>query len=164
MPMPRNAARRSCRRATPIRSPTTATQTIMTVVASTRGTTRKRIGWIACASSASISSETTIVPISAAMLAPAKPVSTIALTSGPSSRKIGDGDDVGDAVERAVVAQDRRHLQRQDRADAEQHQGDDRDALHADADHLRPEVLPPQPPPALGEQRPRIGGGVSSSR
>ena len=43
---------------------------------------------IACASRASISSLTTIVPISAAMLAPANPVSTIALTSGPNSRKI----------------------------------------------------------------------------
>ena len=43
-------------------------------------------------------------PISAAMLAPAKPVSTMAPTSGPSSRNIGDGDDVGDAVDRAVLA------------------------------------------------------------
>ncbi len=55
--------------------------------AMTRGITRKRTGFKAWASSASISSPTTIVPISAAMAAPANPVSTIAAISGPSSRK-----------------------------------------------------------------------------
>ena len=87
VPMPSDTLATAMPPAMPMTSPTTATHTIMTMVASTRGTTRKRTGWIACASRASISSETTIVPISAAMLAPAKPVSTIALTSGPSSRK-----------------------------------------------------------------------------
>ncbi len=43
---------------------------------------------MATAVSASISSPTTMVPISAAMLAPANPVSTTAPISGPSSRKM----------------------------------------------------------------------------
>ena len=74
--------------ATPIRSATTARQIVISVVASTRGTTRNRTGWIAAARSALTSSPTTIVPSSAAMLAPANPVKTIAPTSGPSSLKI----------------------------------------------------------------------------
>ncbi len=60
----------------------------MIAVASTRGTTRYRIGLMAWARKAVISSPTTIVPISAAMLAPAKPVSVIAPISGPSSRNV----------------------------------------------------------------------------
>ena len=72
--------------ATPAMSPITARQTIIMAVATTRGTTRKRIGLIASASSASISSLTDMLPSSAAMLAPAKPVSTIAPISGPNSR------------------------------------------------------------------------------
>ena len=59
-----------------------------TIVASTRGMTRKRTGLRAWASRASISSPTTIVPSSAAIAAPAKPVSTIAAINGPSSRRI----------------------------------------------------------------------------
>ena len=65
----------------------TARQVVMIIEARTRGTTRNRTGLIAWERSALSSSLTAIVPISAAMEAPAKPVSTIAPTSGPSSRK-----------------------------------------------------------------------------
>ena len=71
---------------TAVTSPMMVSRKRLTVVAMTRGTTRKRTGFRAWASRASISSPTTIVPSSAAMAAPAKPVSTIAAMSGPSSR------------------------------------------------------------------------------
>ena len=56
--------------------------------ASTRGTTRKRTGSRPIVESASISSLTFIVPISAANAEPERAVSRIAAISGPSSRSI----------------------------------------------------------------------------
>jgi len=58
------------------------------VVAITRGSTRNRIGEIACERRALSSSLTAIVPSSAAIDAPANPTSTIAPISGPNSRNI----------------------------------------------------------------------------
>ena len=55
--------------------------------------------------------------------------------------------------------EDRRHLEGQDRADAEAATRLTIGMLlHADADHLRPQVPPPQPPAAAGEQRRGSGG------
>ena len=57
----------------------------MTIMARNFGVTRKRIGLIAIVSSASISSVTFIVPISAANAEPERPMTTMAVMSGPSS-------------------------------------------------------------------------------
>src|SRR5207253_383832 len=48
----------------------------ITIIARNFGVTRKSIGWIAIVSRASISSETFIVPISAANADPARPLTT----------------------------------------------------------------------------------------
>jgi hypothetical protein len=66
--------------------------------------------------------------------------------------------------ERAVVVEDRRHLQGEDRADAEDHQRDDRDRPHADADHLRPQVLPAERSAARGEEGAWTAAAVSRKR
>ena len=60
----------------------------ITIMARNFGVTRKWIGLIAMVSSASISSVTFIVPISAAKAEPERPMTTIAVISGPSSRVI----------------------------------------------------------------------------
>ena len=60
----------------------------MTSSASTFGVTRKRVRSRPMAASASTSSETFIVPISAANAAPERPAAMIAVISGPSSRVI----------------------------------------------------------------------------
>ena len=57
------------------------------IVAMIRGTSRYRVGFRAIDSMASISSVTTIVPSSAAMDAPAKPLMTMPVMMGPSMRK-----------------------------------------------------------------------------
>ena len=58
----------------------------MMVVASTRGTTSLRTGFVASARKASICSVTFIVPISAAMPAPTRPPTISAISTGASSR------------------------------------------------------------------------------
>ncbi len=60
----------------------------MTNAAISRGTTRYATGSYARVSRASICSVTRIVPISAVMRAPTRPVSTRPVSSGPSSRMI----------------------------------------------------------------------------
>jgi hypothetical protein len=60
----------------------------MTSIARNFGVTRKRIGSIAMISSASISSVTFMVPISAANADPDRPMTTMAVIRGPSSRVI----------------------------------------------------------------------------
>ena len=60
----------------------------MQTSAKTFGTTRKRIGLSAIVRMASISSEITIVPISAAIAEPDRPETMIAVMSGPISRVI----------------------------------------------------------------------------
>src|SRR5215467_1877547 len=57
----------------------------ITIMARNFGVTRKSTGCMAIVSSASISSETFIVPISAANAEPERPITTIAVMSGPSS-------------------------------------------------------------------------------
>ena len=61
---------------------------VTNIVASRRGTTRKRSGSSAIVVRASISSFTFIVPISAAKAAPVRPASTIDVINGASSRNI----------------------------------------------------------------------------
>src|SRR5882672_2498130 len=58
----------------------------MTIMAINLGATRKRIGLMAMVSSASSSSVTFMVPISAAKEEPERPMTTMAVMSGPSSR------------------------------------------------------------------------------
>src|ERR1035438_8195856 len=71
---------------TPMKSDQTARQGIMTAMARNFGTTRNATGSRAMVSSASSSSVTRIVPISAAKAEPDRPMTTIAVISGPSSR------------------------------------------------------------------------------
>ena len=59
----------------------------MTSMARKRGTTRYSTGLIAMTSSASISSETFIVPNSAATAEPLRPITITAIKTGPISRK-----------------------------------------------------------------------------
>ena len=58
----------------------------MTIIARKRGTTRNCTGLIAMTSSASISSDTFIVPISAATAEPLRPMTITAINTGPISR------------------------------------------------------------------------------
>ena len=58
------------------------------IIASTRGTTRNFTGFSPMVARASISSETRMVPISAVIAEPLRPVMMIAVSSGPSSRII----------------------------------------------------------------------------
>ena len=60
----------------------------MTSMARKRGTTRYWTGLIAITSNASISSETFIVPSSAATAEPLRPITMTAIRTGPISRKI----------------------------------------------------------------------------
>ena len=70
--------------------PTTSARSVSTGMtrksASMRGNTRKRSGPIPMVRRASISSETFIVPSSAAKAAPERPQTMMAVISGPSSR------------------------------------------------------------------------------
>ena len=59
----------------------------MIIIASTRGTMRNRIGLIAITFSASISSETFIVPSSAVTAEPLRPMTITAMSTGPNSRR-----------------------------------------------------------------------------
>ncbi len=61
-------------------------QGIITAIARNFGTTRKATGSRAMVVSASSSSVTRMVPISAAKAEPDLPITTMAVTSGPSSR------------------------------------------------------------------------------
>ncbi len=76
----------------------------MTIMARNFGATRKRIGLIAMVSSASISSLTFIVPSSAAKAEPERPITTMAVIKGPSSRDI----ETATAVATALIAPKRR--------------------------------------------------------
>ena len=58
----------------------------MKTMAMNFGVTRKWTGSMAMVSKASISSETFMVPISAAKAEPERPITTMAVMSGPSSR------------------------------------------------------------------------------
>jgi hypothetical protein len=60
----------------------------MTIMARNFGVTKKWMGLTAMVSSASISSVTFIVPISAANADPDRPITTMAVIKGPSSRVI----------------------------------------------------------------------------
>jgi hypothetical protein len=105
------------------------------------------MGLSACASSASISSPTTIVPSSAAIDAPAKPVSRG--DERPQLSEHGDADDVGDLIRLAELVEGRLHLEREDQADARAHEHHDAHRPHAHAHDLRddrgvPEAHAPQ--------------------
>ena len=71
---------------TPNRSANTVSTGVMTTAASTRGTTRNRTGSSPMVLSASISSRTFMVPISAAKAEPERPARIIAVIRGPISR------------------------------------------------------------------------------
>ncbi len=71
---------------TPIKSAQMARQGNITAIARNLGMTRKAIGSSAMVSSASNSSVTRMVPISAAKAEPDLPITTIAVIRGPSSR------------------------------------------------------------------------------
>ena len=70
----------------PAMSPKIVSSGIMQIIAIIFGTTRKRIGSKPMVRSASISSDTFMVPISAAKAEPARPVAITATISGASSR------------------------------------------------------------------------------
>ena len=70
----------------PDRSISKASTGIASVAASTRGSTSQAIGSMPMMRSASTSSFTRMVPISAAKAEPVRPASTTAAISGPSSR------------------------------------------------------------------------------
>ena len=70
----------------PMMSPIVVSIGIISIMAMSFGITRKRSGMNPIVRMASISSETFIVPISAANADPARPVATIATIIGPSSR------------------------------------------------------------------------------
>ena len=72
----------------PIRSANSVSSGVISSAAMIRGATRKRTGSRPIVVSASTSSLTFIVPISAANAAPERPASRIAVISGPSSRSI----------------------------------------------------------------------------
>ena len=68
------------------RSPITVSATSITIIASTRGTTRNLIGSIASARSPSSCSVTVIVASSAVLFAPTRPENISAIRIGPISR------------------------------------------------------------------------------
>ena len=68
------------------RSPITVSATSITIIAITRGTTRKRIGSIASARRPSSCSVTVIVASSAVLFAPTRPENMSAIRIGPISR------------------------------------------------------------------------------
>ena len=104
---------------------------IITAIARNLGTTRKATGSSAIVSSASISSVTRIVPISAANAEPDRPITTTAVIRGPSSRVI-EMDQARHQLHRADVLQLVCALQRDDDSDKEGDQRDDRDGADAD--------------------------------
>src|SRR5260370_37266382 len=71
------------------------TQGNIAILARNFGVTRKWIGLIAIVSSASISSVTFMVPISAANAEPERPITTIAVINGPSSLDIDNATALG---------------------------------------------------------------------
>ena len=71
----------------------------------------------------------------------------------------GDADDIGHAIECAIVAEDGGHLQGKDGADAEDDEADDGNAADADAHHLGPEVARSQTAAAFFEECAVDGAG-----
>ena len=83
----------------------------------------------------------------------------------PQLAEDGQRDDVGHAVDAAVVLEDGGDLEDEDGADREQHQRDDRDAADAYADHLGEQVLRhPIRRSRLENRARRVATAVSSSR
>src|SRR6267143_1632759 len=79
----------------PIKFAQIVRQGSITIMARNFGVTRKWIGLIAIVSSASISSVTFMVPISAAKAEPERPITTMAVINGPSSLDIDNATALG---------------------------------------------------------------------
>ena len=115
---------------------------IIKIMARNFGATRKRTGSSAMVSSASISSFTFMVPISAANAEPERPITMIAVINGPSSRVI----EMATALATNCMAPSLRSSYAPCRArisaDEKGDQGDDRERFHAHGHRLMHRAAP----------------------
>ena len=121
-------------------------------IATACGMTTKWIGSIDIMRSPSSCSVATIVPISAVVAEPARPVASSAVSTGPSSRRRPEPDDRAERARRAeaderVVALEPEHHPDREAADA-----DDDERQHAELVEL------------VDEARGRASGGTTTAR
>ena len=114
-----------------MKSAQTVRQGTITSMARNFGATRKATGSKAMVLRASTSSVTFLVPISAAKADPERPMTTMAVSRGPSSRRMEMATAAGHQLHRSQLAQLIGALQGHDQANKERNQRDNGDGFDA---------------------------------